>query len=164
MHFGYKKTQNFMLIQNPLKKLKTIPYKKVINKNLTVHFFHFYSYSSICFAYNFFVLIFMKLFQRIWNQHEILRFLIPILNILKQFFFLYQHILITLQPNADEKAQKTKNVFYRCVLEFNLATINVLGGSIFSKKVKIVVPYCIDTKAFVVVVVIQFIVENNLHL
>jgi hypothetical protein len=64
----------------------------------------------------FFGFIFSKLFQRIRNQREILRFLIPILNLKKicSFYFLY-----TLIANAQETAQKNgKSFFYECVLEF----------------------------------------------
>jgi hypothetical protein len=40
--------------------------------------------------------------------------------------------------NGSKKQNKI--LFYKCVLEFNLAIINGLGGSILSKKVKIVEP------------------------
>jgi hypothetical protein len=36
---------------------------------------------------------------------------------------------------------KIKNVFYECVLEFNLASINGLAGSIFSTKSQNRCPY-----------------------
>ncbi len=39
------------------------------------------------FANNFFRYIFSKLFQRIWNQQEILRFLTPFSILSKQIFF-----------------------------------------------------------------------------
>ncbi len=45
------------------------------------------AYFRHVFANNFFVCIFSKLLQRIQNQREILRFLIPILNFLMKFFF-----------------------------------------------------------------------------
>ncbi len=32
-----------------------------------------------------------------------------------KFFSLSLHFLLTLKPNWDEKAQKTKNVFYKCI-------------------------------------------------
>ncbi len=35
----------------------------------------------------------------------------------QKFFCFYQHFLLTLKPNADETAQKTKNVLYKCVLQ-----------------------------------------------
>ena len=37
---------------------------------------------------------------------------------------------------------KSKNVFHKCVLEFNFASIFKSGLFIFSKKVKIIVAYC----------------------
>jgi hypothetical protein len=45
------------------------------------------AYLRHIFANNFFVFLFSKLFQRIRNHREILRFLIPILNFLWKFFF-----------------------------------------------------------------------------
>jgi hypothetical protein len=61
----------------------------------------------------FFVCIFSKLFQRIRNQREILRFLmIPILNFWIKFFFCsFEHFLYTLIANAQETAKKTENLF-----------------------------------------------------
>ncbi len=51
----------------------------------------------------------MKLFHLILNQHKILRFLIPILNMFQQNCFgLYQHFLL----NAGEMAQKPKTYFF----------------------------------------------------
>jgi hypothetical protein len=43
---------------------------------------------------------------------------------------------ISFLPNADETTQKNKNknIFHKCVLELNLATINGLGGSNLYKK------------------------------
>jgi hypothetical protein len=52
---------------------------KVISKNVTEKctFFTFTHVRQTCFAYNFFVVHFLQLFQRIRNQREILRFLTP---------------------------------------------------------------------------------------
>ncbi len=73
----------------------------------------------------FFWCIFLNLFQRIRNQREILRFLIPILNFCKKNFFL---LLLALFSDFDCKcagngSKKRKIVFYECLLEFNYATI-----------------------------------------
>jgi hypothetical protein len=53
------------------------------------------------------------------------------------------HYVQSLKPNADETVQKIqkRTLNYKCFLESNFANINGLGGSILSKKVKIVVPY-----------------------
>jgi hypothetical protein len=62
----------------------------------------------------FFLCIFSNLFQRIRNQREILRFLIPILNFWeKNFFCSYKHFLKSANANANaqETAQKTENLF-----------------------------------------------------
>ena len=50
-------------------------------------------------------------------------------------------------PTRTKRLKKTKNVFYKCVLEFNFASISGSGFFIFSKKVKIVVPYCTAYRA-----------------
>jgi hypothetical protein len=70
---------------------------------------------------------FLKLFQRIWNQHEILRFLKPFL--FKTFFLRsYEYFFQTLKPNAQKRRQKSKNVLSKCVLDLNFAAIK---GSVF---------------------------------
>jgi hypothetical protein len=50
-------------------------------------------------------------------------------------------LFLTLKPNAEERAEKNKNIFYKCVLEFHFISIFCLGGFILAKKVKIIVPY-----------------------
>jgi hypothetical protein len=64
IQYGYKKTQNFMLISNPFKKFfKNVP-KKVISKNVTkiCTFSTFTHVRQTCFAYNFFFVHFKKTF------------------------------------------------------------------------------------------------------
>jgi hypothetical protein len=51
------------------------------------------------------------------------------------------HSLQFLKPNTDETAQKSQKPIFKCFLQFNFATINVLGGSPFVKKIKIIVPF-----------------------
>ncbi len=83
-----------------------------------MHFFHFYmqSCSSHWFAYNF-VWIFLKPYQQIRNQHESLRFLLPLLIFCKN---IVGHITTFCKLWAF---QKIENVFSKCVLEFNFAPI-----------------------------------------
>ncbi len=69
----------------------------------------------------FFWCIYSKLFQWIQNQHEILRFLIPLLKFWITNFLL---LLLALFVNFDCKctgngSKKRKIFFYECVLEFN---------------------------------------------
>ncbi len=69
----------------------------------------------------FFWRIFSKLFQRIRNQHEILRFLAP-------FFIKKKKKILGHFSNFDWKcaengSKKRKIFFYACILEFNYATI-----------------------------------------
>jgi hypothetical protein len=63
------------------------------------------------FANNFFLYIFSKLFQRIRNQREILRFLTPFSIFVKIFFF-YEYFFRTLTANAQETAQKNGKSFF----------------------------------------------------
>jgi hypothetical protein len=71
------------------------------------------AYFRHVFANNFFLVHFSKLFQRIQNQHEILRFLTPFLIFFKKLFFL---VILVLFPNFDCKcavtAQKKENLFF----------------------------------------------------
>jgi hypothetical protein len=76
-------------------------------------------FANLFFWYNF-----SKLFQRIRNQREILRFLTPFS--LKKFFFVV--VILVLFSNFDCKcagngSKKRKILFYECILEFNYATI-----------------------------------------
>jgi hypothetical protein len=72
---------------------------------------------SVTFLLITFCVHFSKLFQRIRNQREILRFLIPILNFLINFFFAFISTFCKLAL-AQETVQKRKIFFYECVLEF----------------------------------------------
>ncbi len=64
------------------------------------------------FANNFFLYIFSKLFQRIRNQREILRFLTPFPIFQKIFFWSYKYFFRTLTANAQETAQKNGKSFF----------------------------------------------------
>jgi hypothetical protein len=55
-------------------------------------------------------------------------------------FLLFLYLLLTLKPNADETGEKTQKIFSTCVLESHFTSISGLVGSIFSRKVHIVVP------------------------
>ncbi len=56
--------------------------------------------------------IFSKLFQRIWNQREILHFLIPILNFLiKNFFALINTFCKLWLQMRKKRLKKTENLF-----------------------------------------------------
>jgi hypothetical protein len=93
------------------------------------------------FANNFFWYIFSKLFQRIRNQREILRFLILFSIFSQQIFF--QVILVlfrTLTANAQETAQKNGKSFFMNV-SYNL--IMQPSKGLHNQVVKIVVPYWI---------------------
>jgi hypothetical protein len=75
-------------------------------------------------ANNIFCCIFSKLFQRIRNQREILRFLIPILIFWKKIFFALISTFLNFDCKcAGNSSKKRKIFFYECVLEFNYATI-----------------------------------------
>jgi hypothetical protein len=51
------------------------------------------------------------------------RFRMNFVAFLKKLFFLYWHFLLTLKPNADETDEKTKYVFYKCVLNSHFTLI-----------------------------------------
>ncbi len=137
IQYGYQKTQNFTLISNPLKKIWKNAPKKVISKNVTeiCTFLTFTHVSQTCFAYNFFWCIFSNLFQRIRNQREILRFLIPILNFCKKIFF---YVIFVLFSNFEAKRAKNGSKNQKTYL-VNVSYISILHPSkglysSFSKK------------------------------
>jgi len=87
--------------------------------------------------------IVLNFFQQIWNQCEILRFLIPISIFSKKKKFL-GHISTFCKLSSQMRPKRlkiTKNVFYKNVLESDLASIKGSGSFIFLKKFKIVSPY-----------------------
>jgi hypothetical protein len=61
LQYGNKKTRNLLLISNLLKNLKKLHTKKLLSKHA---FFCFLLMFINFFAYNFFVSIFVELFQR----------------------------------------------------------------------------------------------------
>jgi hypothetical protein len=88
--------------------------KKVISKTSLTNmsnseksaFFHH------VFANNFCLVNFVKTFQRIRNQREILRFLTPFsIFSKKKFFWSYLYFFRTLTANAQETAQKNGKSF-----------------------------------------------------
>ncbi len=124
-----------MLILNPKKKLQK---NSCDNKVSAKSDFYYCMYKfSAC---NFFQVNFFAFFNS--NGFE-LSIKFCVLRYSNHFLkFLYQNILLTVKPNVEERAEKnkTKNIFYKCVLEWHFASISGLGGSILSKKVKIAVP------------------------
>jgi hypothetical protein len=81
--------------------------KKVISKrslmNMSKRSFLLMFMKSV-WLITFFVYIFMRLFQRIWNQREFLRFLIPFLIFSKNKFFM---VILALFSNFE--ASRAKN-------------------------------------------------------
>ncbi len=105
--------------------------KKVISKNVTEKcpFLTFTHVRQTFLLITFFWCIFAQLFQRIRNQRKILRFLTPFFILKKKKNFRsYLYFFRTLKPDAQQTAQKIKNVFCKCVLDFNFAPIK---GSVF---------------------------------
>ncbi len=89
--------------------------KKAISKNVTeiCTFASFTHVRQTCYDYLFFSCIFKKLFQWIWNQHEILRFLIPFIDFFQKNFF-QCHICTFFElwsQTRKKRRQKSKNVF-----------------------------------------------------
>ncbi len=108
--------------------------KKFISKNVTeiCTFFTFTYVRQTCFACNFFLCIFLQLFQRTRNQREILRFLMSFLK--KKNLGSYQHFLQTFKPNAQKTAQKIKKPNFVNVSQISILYPSQGLYSSFSKK------------------------------
>jgi hypothetical protein len=109
-----------------LKSFEKMHTKKVMSKNVTEKctFFTFTHVRQTCFAYNFFFVHFFQLFQWIRNQHEILRFLTPFLIFSKTIFLGHISTFSNFKSQLRKKQlKKSKNVFSKCVLDFNFAHI-----------------------------------------
>jgi hypothetical protein len=70
---------------------------------------------------------------------QILRFLIPLLKLIESMWkkYFWGHISTCcklLSQTRTKQLKKTKNVFYKCVLEFNFSSIHGSVQLIFSKK------------------------------
>jgi hypothetical protein len=79
---------------------------------------------------------FKELFQWILNQHHILRFLTPNCIYEKIIFGgSYYHFLQTLKSNANETAQQSKKIFYKCAFIWQQLTVWE------NQVVKIIAPY-----------------------
>ncbi len=130
-HKRYQKTQSFTLIQHPLKKLLKNAQKSYKQNKFEVKKVHI----SVTFLLiTCFWIIFSKLFQRIRNQREILRFLTPFLiKNFRSYYYFFQ----TLIANAQEMAQKKENLFFINVSQ-NL--IMQPSKGLPNQVVKIVVP------------------------
>ncbi len=69
---------------------------------------------------------FLQLFQRIRNQREILRFLIPYLIFVQKIWVILA-LFVNFEAKRAKNAKNTK-VFSKCLLDFNFAPIT---GSVF---------------------------------
>ncbi len=119
--------------------------QKVISKNVTEKctFFTFTHVRQTCFAYSFFLVHFFKTFstdsKSAWNS----AFFDTFFDFVKKKFFL-GHISTFFQlwnQTRKKRLKKSKNVFCKCVLDFNFAPIKGSVFFIFKKKVKFAVPY-----------------------
>jgi hypothetical protein len=80
-------------------------------------------------------MFFKQLFQWIRNQREILRFFDTFLFFAKKNFLgLISTFFQTLKPKAQKRLKQSKNVFCKCVLDFNFASIKGSVFLIFKKK------------------------------
>jgi hypothetical protein len=133
-HNGYKKRR---------KNIEKMHQKKLLAKMWRKYalFFTFTRIRQTCFACNFFWCIFYKFF----NGFEIsVKFCV--FDIFFDFFqqnFFGGHISTFCKLWSEmrkKRLKKSKNVFCKCVLEFNFAPIKESVFFIFEKKVKCVVP------------------------
>ncbi len=118
------------MISNQLKNLWQNAQKKVISKNVT-EIFTFFTFTHVrqtCFVYNFLCVHFLTTFstdsKSAWNSAFDIYFLIK-----KKHFFWYISTFWKLWSQMRKKRlKKSKNVFCKCVLDFNFAPIK---GSVF---------------------------------
>ncbi len=118
-----------MSIKKRWKKFEKCTQKKLLAKTWRKYalFFTFTYVRQTCFACNFFLFIFLQLFQRIRNQHEILRFFISFWIKKKKKF---GGVILALFAN----------VFCKCVLDSILHPSQGLYSLFSEKKIKFVVP------------------------
>jgi hypothetical protein len=90
------------------------------------------------FLYNF-LHDFLQPFSQIRNQHQILRFFIPMLNNFKRkIVFVILALFTILKTNSKKTAEKMENFFHEYVLELNFETNSIAWEN---QVVNIVVPY-----------------------
>ncbi len=141
---GIKKRRISLWYRFRSKSCEKMHPNKVICKNVVeiCTFFTFTHVCQTCFAYNFFCVHFLTIFS---NRFEIgMKFCIfwyLFRFFSKNYFFLVILVLIESQTRK-KRLKKSKNVFCKCVLDFNFAPIKGSVFLIFFKKVKFVVPYC----------------------
>ncbi len=112
-----QKMQNFTLILNPLKKLWKNAPKKVISKTSLTNMSksekgHFF---VMVLLITFFLYIFSKLFQRIQNQREILRFLAPFSIFCKKNFckvILVRVLFLNFDCKCAGNGSKKRKIFF----------------------------------------------------
>ncbi len=129
--------------------------KKVISKNVTeiCTFFTFTHVRQTCFACNFFLCIFLKLFQRIRSQREILRFLISFSIFLQKRFL---GVILALFANFEAKCAKNGSKNQKTYF-VNVSQISKgLYSSFSKKKSNSLYPtrYCVKFQAILFIVVL----------
>ncbi len=147
IQYGYQKRRISHWLRIRWKSFEKMHHKKLLakmwrKKSLFSLFTHV---RQTFFAYNFFLCIFLQLFQRIRNHREILRFLISFLIFCKKKFF---GVILALFANFEAERAKNgsknlKKVFSKCVLDFNFAP---LKGSVFfnlKKKIRCTLVYIV---------------------
>jgi hypothetical protein len=82
---------------------------------------------------------FFQLFQRVQNQHQILRFDTRIAFLRQQKDLIILALLQTLKANSDETAEKTEKLFLEMCLR-------IKSPAWKNPVVNIVVPYCPNSK------------------
>ncbi len=107
-------------------------------------FFTFTHVRQTCFAYNFFCVHFFTTFstdsKSAWNS----AFFDTFFDFLKKKVFKgHNSTFFKLwRQTRKKRLKKSKNLFCKCVLDFNFAPIKGSVFFLFKKKVKFVVPYC----------------------
>ncbi len=140
IQYGYQKRKISCWFRIRWKSFEKTHPKTVFSKNVTeiCPFSLLLMFVKLVLLVTSFWYIFLQLFQRIRNQREILRFWYFFVFFAKKFFLVHISTFCKLWSQMRKKRlKKSKNVFCKCVLDFNFAPIK---GSVFFI-FKFVVPY-----------------------
>ncbi len=114
IEYGNQKTQVLMLISNSLKTLQKIYRPKK------------FAQSYLKPKTQFFAWTFLQPFERIRNQHKILHFY-ALIWLHNNIFLLILALFRDFEETQTKRLKKTKRVYYKLLLELNLATLNGVG-------------------------------------
>ncbi len=143
MQYWYQKRRIWSWFWIRWKSCKTTHVKKVISEKVTSQwiFWLLLLWSKVFGPITSFRWFFCIFFQHIQTQHKIVCLMIPISNCFEKVFLLslafFTNFKAKTRPKRLKKMKnKTKNIFYKSIVESHFTSISGLGGYIFSKKSK----------------------------